>query len=446
MIRKIVNFYITRYKSHGNANLIALMIYLYLILYNKRLIDKKSKYFLSFEKSRFNLDIDAMKEFSSVKILKFPLNLSTTLGENFLPKFLRHQINYHRTNDPIYIEAKNNYYDFTYKVIKNLSSKFNVGGLIVGNFDYWEHQEWSRASQKFKIPTFCLYRESYGWDAKIFWRTNLYNQHLNPIPKMEVCVFGSQAKQWLKDLPILSDSNFHITGSPRTDYHFFNHKNKNTKNSKNLIVLFDYFGQNYGDNVEICSHHKFEFVDNNTKFCLMCNKNFYDISAEVTKKFISISKLAELENYKFIIKTKESYYSDQINATFKSDLEKSNNVHVTSSLDFKNILLDSKVIIGSFRSTAIAESFISDASIVLPYWDKPINPALEGLDNYENLNLYKITQMEDFNNIVLDIIKNNKHTSNEVVSKRLELINELLYKIDGFSSRRFEKVLSDTKA
>ena len=72
MIRKIVNFYITRYKSHGNANLIALMIYLYLILYNKRLIDKKSKYFLSFEKSRFNLDIDAMKEFSSVKILKFP--------------------------------------------------------------------------------------------------------------------------------------------------------------------------------------------------------------------------------------------------------------------------------------------------------------------------------------------------------------------------------------
>ena len=141
----------------------------------------------------------------------------------------------------------------------------------------------------------------------------------------------------------------------------------------------------------------------------------------------------------FIIKTKESYYSDQINATFKSDLEKSNNVHVTSSLDFKNILLDSKVIIGSFRSTAIAESFISDASIVLPYWDKPINPALEGLDNYENLNLYKITQMEDFNNIVLDIIKNNKHTSNEVVSKRLELINELLYKIDGFSSEDSKK-------
>ena len=70
-------------------------------------------------------------------------------------------------------------------------------------------------------------------------------------------------------------------------------------------MLFDYFGQNYGDDVNICSHHNFKFVDLNTKFCISCEETFFDISAEVIKKFIILSSLSALENFDFVIKTKE---------------------------------------------------------------------------------------------------------------------------------------------
>ena len=65
MIRKIINFCIDRYKDNGRTKLLSLLIFIYLIFYNKTLINKKAKYFLSFEKSRFNLDIEAVQEFST---------------------------------------------------------------------------------------------------------------------------------------------------------------------------------------------------------------------------------------------------------------------------------------------------------------------------------------------------------------------------------------------
>ena len=42
---------------------------------------------------------------------------------------------------------------------------------------------------------------------------------------MEICVFGNQ-KNWMENMPVLSNANFHITGSPRTDYHYLNSKIK----------------------------------------------------------------------------------------------------------------------------------------------------------------------------------------------------------------------------
>ena len=444
MIRKIINFCIDRYKVNGETKLLSLLIFIYLIFYNKTLINKKAKYFLSFEKSRFNLDIEAIQEFSSINILKIPLKMSTTLGKNFLPKFLQSQKNYHITNDAMHVEAKEDYFGFVNEIITNLLKKINIGGLIVGNFDYWEHQEWTKACLNFNIPTICLYRESYSWDAKILWRENLYKNFIHSIPKMEICVFGNQAKNWMENIPVLSNANFHITGSPRTDYHYLNSKIKNNENKfKNLIVLFDYFGQNYGDNVSSCSHHNFKFKDVNIKYCLMCEEDFEDISGEVTSKFISLSSMPELSKYRFVIKTKESYYSKFIKSAFKDELEKTNNIEISNSLNFKDILLDSKIIIGSFRSTAIAESFVSNASIILPYWDNQKNTELDKADNTESLNLYKIKKSDDFEKFFLKILKNNKQFNRELKERRLELINEGLFKIDGLSSKRFEEVLNN---
>ena len=115
---------------------------------------------------------------------------------------------------------------------------------------------------------------------------------------------------------------------------------------------------------------------------------------------------------------------------------------MTSSLDFENIILNSKIIVGSFRSTAIAESFISKASIVLPYWDNQKNKSLDNINDGLETNLYKLEKREAFENTFLEIIKNSVETNDESIHKRLELINEGLYKIDGLSSKRFEDVLN----
>ena len=38
---------------------------------------------------------------------------------------------------------------------------------------------------------------------------------------MQICVFGEQSKDWLKNVPALNDSKIYVTGCPRTDFHHF---------------------------------------------------------------------------------------------------------------------------------------------------------------------------------------------------------------------------------
>ena len=441
MLRKILNFQIGRYKNYGKTKTLFYLIYIYLIFYNKLIPKKSETYALSFEKSRFDDDIEAIKKYSSVNIIKIPLKVSVTLASYFLPKHLHSQKNYHMTTNENDYSFKEQYKEFLLLIVSLLMEKIQVDALIVGNFDYWEHQEWTNAFNEFQISTFCIYRESYSWKSKITWRKKLYSDFNNLIPKMEICVFGNQSKEWLENLPCLVNANFHIIGAPRTDFHFYNIKNSNIKKeNKNKVVLFDYFGQNYGDDVSICSHHNFKFVDLNTKFCISCEETFFDISAEVIKKFIVLSSLSTLENFDFVIKTKEKFYSDFIMKQFNKELSQNKNITISDNIDFKEILLESKVIIGSFRSTAIIEAMLSEATIILPNWDKQIDPMLDTYSKLETLNVFKIKQKNDFENIIIDILENYRKTDNNKVSKRLQLIEEGLYKLDGKSSKRFEEL------
>ena len=68
--------------------------------------------------------------------------------------------------------------------------------------------------------------------------------------------------------------------------------------------------------------------------------------------------------------------------------------------------LESKVIIEwKFQSTAVIESMLSEATIILPNWDKQVDPMLDTCDKLETLNVVKIKLKNDFENIIIDIFK-----------------------------------------
>lgn len=300
--KKILHYLITKSLKKERYNFFIYFIYIYILFYNKKIRTTNKTIGLAFEKPRFDLDINSLSIYSDLEILKIPLNLSTTIGSYFLPKELQSQKNYHIELDTDNESSKKIYFYFLENILVKFCKILNIKFLIVGNFDYWEHQEWSRVLAKFEIPTVCIYRESYSWDSKIEWRKNLYKDYTKKLPPIEICVFGDQAKTWMKRLPILDGHKIHVTGSPRTDF-YPGYTNKILHTKKDFIVLFDYFSQNYGS-VESCGHHRFIVKNLVEKKCQICNLVYNDISGEVISKFINISQNQDFNHYKFIIKTK----------------------------------------------------------------------------------------------------------------------------------------------
>jgi len=437
--KKLLHHLISKSIKKERYNFLIYFICIYILFYNKKSRTTNKTVGLAFEKPRFDLDINALSIYSDLEILKIPLNLSTSIGSYFLPKELQSQKNYHIELDMEYESSKKIYFDFLENILVKFCKILNIKFLIVGNFDYWEHQEWSRVLAKFEIPTVCIYRESYSWNSKILWRKNLYKYYTKKLPPIEICVFGEQAKTWMKTLPILDAHNIHVTGSPRTDFYpEYNHKILNTK--KDFVVLFDYFSQNYGS-VESCGHHKFIFMNLMEKKCQICNLVYSDISGEVISKFINISQNQDFNHYKFIIKTKNKSYTTFLKDTFAKELENTVNMSITDEVSFSDILSRSKIIIGNIRSTAVVESFISNARIVLPLWDNQKNSMIDNKSNLESLGIKKIVNSKNFEKYVSDSIKTKENISQEAIKERMEIIEDGIYKIDGLSSKRVQNIV-----
>ena len=437
--KKLLHYLISKSLKKERYNFFIYFICIYILFYNKKIRTTSKTVGLAFEKPRFDLDINSMSIYSELEILKIPLNLSTSIGSYFLPKELQSQKNYHIELDMDYESSKKVYFHFLESILLKFCKILNIKFLIVGNFDYWEHQEWSRVLAKFEIPTVCIYRESYSWDSKTLWRKNLYKDYTKKLPPIEICVFGAQAKTWMKTLPILDANKIHVTGSPRTDFYpGYTHKILNTK--KDFIVLFDYFSQNYGS-VENCSHHKFVVMSLVEKKCQICNLVYNDISGEVISRFINISRDQDFNHYKFIIKTKNKSYTNFLEDTFSEELKNTSNISITGELSFSDILSRSKIIIGNIRSTAVIESFISNADIILPLWDNQKNSIIDNKSNLGLLGIKKIINSENFEKYVSDSINSEESISQDAIKERMKIIEEGIYKIDGLSSKRVQNIV-----
>ena len=145
--------------------------------------------------------------------------------------------------------------------------------------------------------------------------------------------------------------------------------------------------------------------------------------------------------FKFIIKTKNKSYTTFLEDTFAKELENTVNMSITNELSFYNILSRSKIIVGNIRSTAVVESFISNARIILPLWDNQKNSMLDNKSNLGSLGIKKIINSENFEKYVSDSINSKEKISQDAVKERMEIIEDGIFKIDGLSSKRVQNIV-----
>ena len=78
------------------------------------------------------------------------------------------------TNEKDY-SYKEHYKEFLLLIVAHLMKKIEVDALIVGNFNYWEHREWTNAFNEFQISTFCYIEKATLGNRKKLHGENIYS-------------------------------------------------------------------------------------------------------------------------------------------------------------------------------------------------------------------------------------------------------------------------------
>jgi hypothetical protein len=391
---------------------------IYLIKKNNKDCKKSEFNILVFEKPRFVSDIYMLNKYSEASSLILPINLSVLLGKIFLPEEIRGQKKYHKKTSTANQKKKLQYRSFLRIILPRIFNKLNIKSIVVGNLDYWEHQEWSWACKDLEIPTIVLYRESVGWEERNILLEKHYSNLDYKVPIDKLVVFGPETKKWMDRTNLINKNNIVFTGAPRTDsYYYEASKYKNIKDKK-LIVLFDFISEKYSSSVT---------------------------PVEVLEEFVKLAN--NHPNNDFLIKTKEDIYKSVLLEKIQELDLSTNNISIDSYYSFENVLKNAKIIIGYMRSTVMIESMIANAHIALPVWGDLVDEDKE-ITEIEN-NIGKIHKVKNRKELIPTIEKiiSTKETviPNEAFNIRDKYIYKNLYKIDGKSSERFFNVIKNTQ-
>ena len=372
---------------------------------------------LVFEKPRFITDTEGLKKYTDLNPIIIRMKISVILGKIFLPEEVRGQHKYHYQSTKKNEEKKLKYRFFLKKILPRLFEKLNIKAILVGNMDYWEHQEWSWVAEELNIPTVVLYRESVGWDERNIKLKEHYSSLDHKLPISKLAVFGPETKKWLEKTNLIPENNIVVTGAPRTDTYYKFLTNSKKENQRELVVLFDFISQKYSSSVT---------------------------PIEVLTEFINLSN--NTKNYKFLIKTKEEVYKKALLEKISEIGIPYNNLSIQSDYKFENILNEAKLIIGYMRSTAMLESMIAKVPIILPIWGDLFDEDNE-IKNDENTSghIYKITKKEDFQITIKNLLSmENIKITEDFLKTREKYIYKNLYKIDGKSSERLANLIKDS--
>ncbi len=397
------------------TNMISFFLISHIKKYNKKNnTDRPS--ILIFEKPRFINDVVQIDKYSDFNPIVLKMKISVILGKIFLPTEIRGQHKYHKFTSEINNSKKNKYRLFLSKILPLLFKELNIKAIVTGNMDYWEHQEWSWAAKDLGVPTVVLYRESVGWKDRNIKLQNHYSTLDYQLPISKLAVFGPETKTWIVNTGLVKKENIIVTGAPRTDaYHEYS-KTLSFKDTKNLVVLFDFISEKYSSSTT---------------------------PLEVLEMFINISN--KVNNYKFLIKTKEDIYKKVLIKKIETLRLPTDNIIIESNVDFKDVLRYSKLIIGYMRSTAMLESMLAKCALILPVWGDLTDEDDEILDiESQRGGVYKIKKRDEFESTIQELLNKNGGKKFENFEEiRNKYIYKNLYKIDGKSHYRLAELINE---
>ena len=316
---------------------------------------------IAIDRPRFNLDAREIRKNKEVKLIVISRKIFYFIGKIFIDSEFQFQSSYHfkqrkdfdnwnETIGKIHGSKHQNIDDFEnkYNILKtskhNLFSyyeyifrkyliHFNIRSLLLSNVDYWETQEFSRVLKKNNIKITVLYRESVGSKKQIDYLSKFYSSScFKDVSVDQIFVFGHSAKRIFENTNFIDKNKVTAVGLPRMD----SYKDLSISKNKTIVTLFNFSLPSY----------KLEKT-----------------SIDVIKIINDVSK--KYPEFHFWIKTKsksETQFLKQLNI-----VNNNNNLKISHKFKMKDIIQDSKVIIGS-NTTAVIETLFLDAYFIFPSW------------------------------------------------------------------------------
>ena len=183
-----------------------------------------------------------------------------------------------------------------------------------------------KSIKKEQYKNYCLYRESVGSKKQIDYLSKFYSSScFKDVSVDQIFVFGHSAKRIFENTNFIDKNKVTAVGLPRMD----SYKHLSISKNKTIVTLFNFSLPSY----------KLEKT-----------------SIDVIKIINDVSK--KYPEFHFWIKTKsksETQFLKQLNI-----VNNNNNLKISHKFKMKDIIQDSKVIIGS-NTTAVIETLFLDA-------------------------------------------------------------------------------------
>lgn len=355
------------------------------------------KNILCLYRESFIKDIKALRRYGDFNYIVVTAGF-TRFQKAWLPEKLVEQTFYQSNIDkyPVATEKSQRYAETLFRLIDR---KYNVHGLLTGNFDYWQDHYFKIIAKNNKIPFLVLSREHPIVPKVCEIVKARYVDAKYRFLGDAIAVAGRSTFDVIKQSDtICSEEKIRITGLPRYDDWKAIVKDKPLCERQYITLLT--FTSGY-------------FADDTFKEVL---KFFFDLSGEFVGNGVQ-----------FVVKTKDRFDTQKVKKILRN-VKNSGRVIVTDKYNLFELLPNSKLIIG-YNSLSLVEGLMSGARIAIPNWGQCLNTgptAMYPKDNSLVNNLIEFPETYDeVKQVIESVVSSTSAPLNEVGAGHL--IQQYIY-------------------
>ena len=392
----------------------------------KRPSKKKTYTVLAFSKPVFLEDVKAIDEVSdSICFLLFPRRL-------LLAYIKKHALSYSipsELNEATYYplvegtKEQTNIYNDIEKLFTILHKWLRFDAILSGNYTYMTQQEFCRVALKNSIPTIVLYKE--GMYAPIMTSNELKHKLYSnkQFVGAKMLFYNEATKNTLvkANIPGITESKSSVVGVPRFDKYVINNRiETSNETSKKQITLFAFNPETKANSFISDKEKKMKYIERGELF----HVHIVRFCIEHPEFDLIVKVKSETNAKNDVLRMLDKYKITRL----------PNNIEIKTKVPSLSLINEADFV-ASFLSTTLLEAILQGKPIMCPYmYDIVGDEKLDFFHGYETaVNLIKC--YDDVRNIIGGNVQVNMPTS--IVKN--QLLQPLIYDLDGLASKRAEK-------